>query len=322
MRILVAPLNWGLGHASRCVPLVHKFMAEGNEVILGGDGDSLTLLRRHFPQLRYVHLASLQLRYSSSGRQVWAMIKSLPRLIIWSLQDHAMLRALLREEKIDRVVSDNRFGLYSEKTDCIYITHQLHIRLPRGWRWAEGIAMRLHARIYNKYNAVWVPDYAEEGKSLSGELGHLPPERQKHLVSTKIEYISPLSRFAASHQETATQYGVVCVLSGLEPQRSLLEKELLTRFSNSKEHVLIIEGLMGRPKTQIKRGAITIVPYMDDADMQNVLLGAKKIIARSGYSMIMDLDALGVLSKAELIPTPGQPEQEYLAHRSFQRDLQ
>ena len=104
MKILVAPLNWGLGHASRCVPLVQRFLDEGHEVILGGDGESLTLLRRHFPKLRYTYLASLNLRYSAGKRQVWAMIKALPKIIRWAIQDHQMLQALLREEPIDRVV--------------------------------------------------------------------------------------------------------------------------------------------------------------------------------------------------------------------------
>ena len=98
MKILIAPLNWGLGHASRCVPLVRRFTAEGHEVILGGDGDSLTLLRRHFPRLRYVYLAPLDLRYGKGKRQVWAMVKALPRLLAWAVKDHAMLAAVMREE--------------------------------------------------------------------------------------------------------------------------------------------------------------------------------------------------------------------------------
>ena len=111
MTILVAPLNWGLGHASRCVPLVHRFLDEGHEVILGGDGESLVLLRRHFPKLRYVYLAPLTLRYSSGKSQVWAMLKALPSLVCWAIKDHTILKAVLNEEHIDRVVSDNRFGL-------------------------------------------------------------------------------------------------------------------------------------------------------------------------------------------------------------------
>ena len=307
MKILVAPLNWGLGHASRCVPLVQRLLNEGHEVILGGDGESLTLLRKHFPKLRYTYLAPLNLRYSKGQRQVWAMIKAMPRLLKWAIQDHLMLKSLLREEHIDQVISDNRFGLYNKQTECVYMTHQLHIMLPNGWRWAEGIASRMHARVYARYNKVWVPDYEDPQQSLAGELSH---------NGAKVEYIGPLSRFEISKYrdlEISKQYDIVAVLSGLEPHRTLLENEIIARYQDSAEQVLIVQGLMHRPNTRIKRGNLTIVPYMGDNELVSVLLGANHIIARSGYSTIMDLEALGRMDKAELIPTPGQPEQEYLA---------
>ena len=324
MKILVAPLNWGLGHASRCVPLVQRLLDEGNEVILGGDGESLTLLRKHFPKLRYTYLAPLNLQYSAGRRQVWAMIKTLPRIVLWSIKDHVMLKALLREEPIDRVISDNRFGLYNRQAECIYITHQLHIMLPKGWKWAEPIASRIHARVYTRYNKVWVPDYEDPQKSLAGALSHpkisnfkfLIP-RERLLQISNLSYIGPLSRFEKTQNTpinpNTPNYSVVAVLSGLEPQRTLLEKEIIARYQDSDEQVLIVQGLLNRPNTRIKRGNVTLVPTMGDADLAMMLKGAKHIIVRSGYSTIMDLEALGLLEKAELIPTPGQPEQEYLA---------
>ena len=321
MKILVAPLNWGLGHASRCVPLVRRFLDEGHEVILGGDGESLVLLRRHFPTLRYVYLAPLALRYSRRKSQVWAMLKALPALVVWAIKDHLRLKALLREEAIDRVVSDNRFGLYNKTAECIYLTHQLHIFLPRGWKWLEPIAARIHVRIYARYNKVWVPDYAEYEKSLSGELGHVKNP------SPTIQYIGPLSRFEKTNEKA--HYEIVAVLSGLEPQRSMLEKEILAKYQNTESSLLLVEGLMNRPQTKFKRGNITIVPYLDDRSLAEALCGAHHIIARSGYSSIMDFEALGLLDKnrrttpckIELIPTPGQPEQEYLAGWIEQKTL-
>ena len=325
MKILVAPLNWGLGHASRCVPLVQRFLEEGHEVILGGDGASLTLLRRHFPKCRYVFLAPLNLRYGKGKRQVWAMVKALPKLVAWAYKDHVMLQAVLREEHIDQVVSDNRFGLYTNHQSpiTVYITHQLHIFLPKGWRWLEPLVARLHARIYTRYNKVWVPDYEEFDRSLGGELSHSAISHQPSAIG-RIEYIGPLSRFTQStNDKPQTTYGIVAVLSGLEPQRTMLERELVARYRDSQEKVLIVQGLLNRPNTRIKRGAITIVPYMSDEELAAALMGAKHIIVRSGYSTIMDLDALGLLHVPmtndqspiiTFIPTSGQPEQEYLAH--------
>ena len=372
MKLLLAPLNWGLGHASRCVPLVRRFLEEGHEVILGGDGESLTLLRKHFPALRYVYLAPLNLRYSAGQRQVWAMIKAIPKLILWSIKDHTILQSILREEHIDQVISDNRFGLFLSKratilqrsgltaeggltakrsysvsgqTQSVYITHQLHIMLPKGWKWLEPLAERLHARIYLRFDEVWVPDYEDFDQSLAGDLSHL-----KHQTSNikHLKYIGPLSRF--SYSEAVLQpkavlqqsgliakgghYDVVVVLSGLEPHRSLLEQEIIRHYTNyqssmtneqspitNHQSVLIVEGQLNKPATTIKRGNITIVPSLDDDSLVAAFLSAKHIIVRSGYSTIMDLHALGLLtsnikhqtSNIEFLPTPGQPEQEYLA---------
>ena len=361
MKILVAPLNWGLGHASRCIPLIQRLLNEGNEVILGGDGESLTLLRKHFPQLRYVYLAPLNLRYSKGARQVWAMLKALPQLFFWALKDHALLQALLREEPFDQVISDNRFGLYisnrrsrsnsasglTSNSETVYISHQLHIMLPKGWKWAESFASRLHARIYTRFNKVWVPDYEDPDQSLAGELSHPTQISNFKFQISNLEYIDPLSRFT-NHQSPITnyQYNVVAVLSGLEPHRTLLEQDIIARYSNSPKdgltakrsnsetaqqqsghEVLIVQGLMNRPNTRLKRGNITLVPYLNDDELASALLGAQHIIARSGYSTIMDLEALGLLNhkseiinhKLELIPTPGQPEQEYLAFLTQKR---
>ena len=323
MKILVAPLNWGLGHASRCVPLVQRFLDEGHEVIIGGDGESLTLLRKHFPKLRYVYLAPLNLRYGKGKRQVWAMVKAIPQILSWAMKDHALLQAVLREEKFGMVLSDNRFGCYlSPKTKkanpelrSVYMTHQLHIFLPRGWRWLEGLAEQLHARVCAKYKEVWVPDYEEKERSLSGELGHPKISNFKFQISN-LKYIGPQSRFEPYRDvHNANEMGTetVALLSGLEPQRTILEREIAARYAGKEERVLIVQGLLNRPNTRMKRGNITLVPYLGDEELAGVLHGARHIIARSGYSTIMDLETLGVLEKAELIPTPGQSEQEYLA---------
>jgi predicted glycosyltransferase len=172
----------------------------------------------------------------------------------------------------------------------------------------------LHKRIYSRFDEVWVPDFEDEQQSLAGKMSHLKEVRSQ---KSEFRYMGPLSRFQLSivNCQLPISYDVVAVLSGLEPHRTMLEKELVARYCGKKDQVLIVQGLMGRPKTTIKRGNITIVPYMSDEELAAALSGAKHIIARSGYSTIMDLHALGLLEKAEFIPTPGQPEQEYLAEK-------
>ncbi|MCQ2346306.1 MAG: hypothetical protein MJZ92_00070 [Paludibacteraceae bacterium] len=307
MKILVAPLNWGLGHASRCIPLIRDYLAKGDEVVLGGDGNSLTLLAQHFPQLRTIGLASLQLRYSASQSQVLAMLKALPQLFRFAWIDHHILNDLLQRETFDLVVSDNRFGLFSRLTRCVYITHQLHICLPDGWHWLEPLCSAVHRAISNRYDEIWVPDLAQDG--LSGILGH--PKHTPHHA----RYIGLLSRFSTKQPaSSATEtYDIVAVLSGLEPQRTLFEKELITRFMHQKERVLIIRGLVAEPNTKLQLDNLTLASHIDDLTLVAYLQSAKTIIARSGYSTIMDLATLHLLDKAELHPTPGQPEQIYLS---------
>ena len=313
MKVLIAPLNWGLGHASRCIPLVIDHLRSGDEVVLAGDGDALLLLRKHFPNLRYYNLAPLELRYSAGKRQVWAMLRSLPKLVRWARKDHLRLQQILQSEPFDMVISDNRFGCYSSTTKSVYITHQLHIMLPQPWRWMEKMVENIHCRLAHRFDACWVPDYAESS-NLSGALSHSVSAKWHDIV----RYIGPLSRFSQysstkGRSDHSGEYDTVIVLSGLEPQRTLLETQLVNEWMGRTERVLIVRGLMRAPYTETHKRNITLLPYLGDEALAEALIGAKTIIARSGYSTIMDLAALGVLNKATLIPTPGQPEQEYLA---------
>ena len=339
MKILIAPLNWGLGHATRCVPLIDRYLAQGDEVVLGGDGLSLQYLRQRYPHLRSIELAPLNLRYSSGKRQVWAMMIALPKLIRFSIRDHRLLKRIQAQESFDEIISDNRFGLYLSAhsavfqgfarsfsrqrlrsfSKTVYITHQLHILFPHPYHWLEPLAARLHAWVYKHYSEVWIPDTPDH--RLSGKLSTpygLP------IAPLGAIFIGPLSRFSlfinSSFSPTGAHsaqrfnssftlplysstplppYRIVALFSGLEPHRTLFEQAILERYKGHKEEVLLVNGKLDK--------------QLSDSELAYYLTHAEKIIARSGYSTIMDLDALGVLDKAELIPTPGQPEQEYLA---------
>ena len=317
MKILIAPLNWGLGHATRCIPLIRHYLAAGDEVVLGGDGDSIALLRNRFPQLRTIDLPSLELRYTHNSTQRGFYLRAIPALIRFTIADCYYLNQFLAREHFDRVISDNRFGLFSRQTHCVYMTHQLYVQLPKRLKIFQPIARALHACIYKRFNEVWVPDYADPTNNLSGALSH-GGHFDRHA-----KYIGPLSRFRNlesgsrmpefEHQKPEAGHPILAVLSGLEPQRTLFEQALIDRFKDSTQPVLIVRGKIGGPATTTQIGAVTLVPHMNDEQLVPLMLQAKKIIVRSGYSTIMDLSVLGLLSKAEFHPTPGQSEQEYLS---------
>ena len=313
MKILIAPLNWGLGHAARCVPLIRHYLEQGDEVVLAGDGDSFTLLKRTFPDLRTVDLPPLVLRYTANSQQRGFYLRAVWTLMRFTIADHYYLRQILAREHFDRVISDNRFGLFSRDTHSVYITHQLYPVLPKRLRLLQPLARAVHACIYKRYAEVWVPDYADPFHNLSGELSH------GGRFDRRAKYIGPLSRFTPLHPTPYTlhpihpiHYTTLAILSGLEPQRTMFEGELLQRFAKSSELVLLVRGKLSDPHTVIKRGNITIIPSITDDELIAVVQGVHTIVARSGYSTIMDLAALGVLDKAELHPIPGQSEQEYL----------
>ena len=329
MKILIAPLNWGLGHATRCVPLVRQYLEQGDEVVLAGDGDSLLVLQHHFPHLRVISLPSLELRYTTNDRQYGFYLRAIPALLRFTIADHYYLRKQLAIEHFDLIISDNRFGLFTRATRCVYVTHQLYVRLPRRLRIFESLARALHACVINRYHEVWVPDYADKEHNLAGALCH--GGRLDH----KVKYIGPLSRFTSSEgtpkelrrnsegtpkrNQTLvagnSEYSVVAILSGLEPQRSIFEQAILERYANTPDEVLIVRGKVAEAQTIISRNNITMVASLSDQALLEVMEQATTIIARSGYSTIMDLAVLGLLHKAELHPTPGQSEQEYLASR-------
>ena len=224
-----------------------------------------------------------------------------------------MLDHYLRYEQIDEVISDNRFGLWSRKTRCIYMTHQLTIALPRPWQWLEPLVARWHRHIINRYDTCWIPD-EQADTGLAGRLSH------PKMLPANAEYIGILSRFAGKTFVPDSTYQVVAVLSGLEPQRTLLEKDICRRYEQSDSTVLIVRGKIQEPPTVVRHRRITVVPWLDDNHLAAYMSGAERIICRSGYSSVMDMFALGVIHKVEWHPTPGQPEQEYLADYLMEKE--
>jgi predicted glycosyltransferase len=324
MKTLVAPLNWGLGHATRCIPLIQKLLSEGHEIIIASDGHPMELLKTVFPGLSFIVLPSYNIRYNKGKSQLTAMLRSIPVIFRGIIREHHQLKKIIREHQIEQVISDNRFGLWNKHIHSTYITHQLMIKMPKGLGFMTPVIWLGHRFFINRFDTCLIPDF--EGKdNLSGDLSH------KYPLPRHARFIGPLSRFAELSSKTKKTpdsiYDVVALVSGPEPQRTIFEQQLIKRFKNSTDRVLIIQGLpANKTSGQIDETHenLTILPHLDTDKLANILLLARKIICRSGYSTLMDLYALNCLDKAELIPTPGQTEQEYLAlyHKQKKRAVE
>ena len=309
-RILISPLDWGLGHASRIIPLINRYLEQGDYVIIAGSGLSLNLLKKQFPTLESIEIPSFKMKYSAGKSQVWAVAKAFPKLIYYSIREHSALKRIVKEKNIDFIISDNRFGLYHKTVPSAYITHQLLIKLPKGWAWLEPFVAFVHRCIINRFTECWVPDFEDMSESLAGELSH--PAK----LPRNVKYIGTLSRFqlGVRSEELGVRNLVIAILSGAEPQRTILEQELLSSLqNNTSENIILIQGKIEAEQQVSKVGKVTVYNFMSTEELQEYILKADEIICRSGYSSIMDLYALGKLQNATLIPTPGQTEQEYLA---------
>jgi len=299
--ILVAPLNWGLGHATRCIPIIKKLQQNGFTPILASDGNSLALLKKEFPNLEHILLPSYNIKYAKKGYFFkLKLFLNLPQIIAAVQQEKKLIDKIIFNKNIDGIISDNRFGVYHKSTPSIYITHQINV--------LSGIttilSSKLHRHIIKKFDECWIPDHIGNN-NYSGKLSRTTE------TNLNLKYIGNLSRF--KQIKTITKYDYLILLSGPEPQRSLLEQKLFIEFSNTSKKVLFIRGIV-KPKQEITvKENITSYNYMTSSELETAISESKLIITRSGYTTIMDLAKMN--KTAFFIPTPGQTEQLYLAKR-------
>lgn len=300
--VLIAPLDWGMGHVTRCIPLIRMLSDTGFTVTAATNLQGKIILQKEFPGLKIIDLPGYNVQYSRS-RFLFSlkMALQIPKIIAAVSRENHWLKQLVSTESFNIIISDNRYGLYSKKAKCIFITHQLSIRT--GTKVSDYISNCINRFFINKYNECWVPDFAGD-KNLSGALSHPPPK-----TKTPIKYLGALSRFVRSAESKTID--VLCVISGPEPQRSIFENLLANPLKNIKGNHMFVRGVInGSVMTDLPKN-ITVADHMSAADLNDAMNRAEIVVARSGYSTVMDLARLQ--KKSILIPTPGQTEQEYLA---------
>ena len=302
-RVLIAPLDWGLGHATRCIPVISTLIKQHCTVIVAAEAPIKTLLQKEFPGLQFVELKGYRVRYSRS--KFWMPVKlllQLPGIIFRIYAENCWLKKVAKEYKIDAIISDNRMGLHHKKIPCVYITHQLTIKT--GSAFTEKIAQKIHYHYINKFGTCWVPDN-EDGVNLAGALSH-----PTILPNTAVTYLGPLSRFEKT--TAAIKYDLCLILSGPEPQRTVFEKIIQKDIEQMQEKTLLVRGLPEEKQALVLNNpSIEIKNYLPAEELSMVIQQSNIVISRSGYSTVMDLVKLQ--KNAVLVPTPGQTEQEYLA---------
>ena len=307
MKALVAPLDWGLGHATRCAPVVREFLEKGCDVELAVTRGNAAILREMFPDVRQRLAPSYNIVYPKHGYN----------MAFWLLKNSAHLRAVMSaehhyaEEMVERhgydiLVSDNRFAFRSRKAKSVYMTHQCRIAFPKMFRMFEAFGAAWHASVMSRFDEVWVPD-VPEFPGYAGKLSHVDS------CPRPLKFVGPLSRFSMLPltQSTEKDLGIVAVVSGVEPARSRFESRLRSVLSQIPgKHVV----LLGKPASSQKswtEGNVTFYNHLPTQEFADVISRAGWVISRGGYSTVMDMAVLG--AKCIFVPTPGQYEQVVLA---------
>jgi uncharacterized protein (TIGR00661 family) len=300
--VLVAVLDWGLGHATRSIPVIRELQNQQVRVVLAGNGASFALLKQEFPSLKFYELPDYGIRYPENGRILWTLIKQIPWLKRVLKTEFKVVTDVVQKEKVDAIISDNRYGCHQVMIPSVIICHQLNLQLPRGWQWLSPFINAWHEKYLLQFNQIWVPDMPDKSLSFSGELSKsdLPD----------VKRIGILSRFGKSSNSYNSKFDLVAMVSGPEPQRSVFENIMRDQLRYFDGNALLVKGLPEQKEFTIS-GSLTEVNHLEASELEQILQDSKIVLARAGYSTVMDLAALG--KKAILVPTPGQTEQEYLA---------
>ena len=307
--------------------------------------------------MTFIELRGYEVKFDKNRAfTILRLMSAIPKILIRIKREKAWLGHFAAREGLDLVISDNRYGLILPGTPCVFITHQLLIKTPFG-PWVDKLLQSLNYRTIRRFSRCWVPDMASGG--LAGDLSH--PERMPPIPTRYIGWLSrfggpasgsgnpgdggsepdgssdaerafPADRDSAgspggSGPEVAPASLLLALLSGPEPQRTLLEKDILrqARAMAHKTHacrLVLVRGLPG--SSELPSGAqpasdptaappipwLTIQNHLPAKALEPLLHAASLVLARPGYSTVMDLERLG--KRALFIPTPGQTEQEYL----------
>ncbi len=308
--ILICPLEWGLGHAGRMIPLAAKLRDMNNNIFIGAGKKHLSFFRKELSGISYIDFSGYSPSYSRFLPQYFKLLLETPILLFHIIREHIRLNKIISEHAIDIVISDNRFGLWNRKITTVYITHMPRIPFPAAFSFLEFIGVLLHRAVIKKYSLCFIPDLPGE-INISGRLSHglkLPDN---------VRFTGLLSRFTdmetKENEDPVGEKHNTVILSGPEPQKSILKDKLVGFLQERKLLTVFLGGNPDGSGLPLRSGNIVFVDHLLSSPMKEMIKKSDLIISRPGYTVIMELISLN--HSAVLIPTPGQTEQKYLAQR-------
>ncbi len=314
--VIVSPLNWGLGHATRCIPVISALLQNNCKPVICGNGNSFEILKNEFPDLKHVEMPSYTVTYSKNHKFFTLKILfNIPKFIFSMLRDKIYIDRLVKQLKPIAIISDNRYGVRHKSVYSVLITHQIKPVLPKSVSFTGKLFYNILFSWLKKFNVVWVPDFETEN-NLSGKLSHNTGFNEK-----KIKYCGILSRFNKNQHKiegNPLKYDLTAIVSGPEPQRTLFEKYCLSLARNTNKKICIIAGKPDENISYVENN-FCYHSHLKTEEFIKYLEQSEIVISLSGYTTIMDMFRLD--KKTILVPTPHQTEQEYLAEYNSKKDL-
>lgn len=309
--ICISPIDWGLGHATRCITLIKAFEKLGYQVYIATEGYHEAILKEAAPQATFLQLRGYRIQYAKWGFILpLILLIQLPQIIYSILYEHWWLKKKQKEFQFDIIISDNRFGFYHKSVPSVFITHQLNLQMH--FEILTRLFQKLQYAWLKKFKACWIPDIESEN-NLSGILAN-----PLNKPSIPLWYMGCLSRLIENDiaQNTSSDNKEIVflgIVSGPEPQRSLLENLLWNAGNTLNIPFVVIAGTPSNkePNKIIKKNKNAIVyAHLKAEDLVKEINRAQFIICRGGYTTLMEL--IPFQKKLIFIPTPGQTEQMYL----------
>ncbi|MBW2987634.1 hypothetical protein KY336_03730 [Candidatus Woesearchaeota archaeon] len=307
MKILFGICTWGLGHATRDLPIIRRLLEKGHSVTIATSGRSLEVLKKEVPECKFIDFPDYPAPYTKSSLFALKFTTYLPHLVRMVRKEKKRFGKLLNKEKYDLVIADCRYGFNSREVPCFFITHQPRFIVPKRVRPVERTLEYLNYTFLRKFTKIFIPDYEMNG--LTGDLSH----SLRFYNGKPLEYIGILSAMQEVDTEQDIDYFIS--ISGPEPQRTIFEDIIMPQLNSLAGNIVIT---LGKPEENVKniiktkKATITIFSYLAPEQQQLMFNKAKMVVSRSGYTTLMDLAQLG--KKALFVPTVGQTEQEYLSH--------